>query len=184
MTDDIPTPADGVTPADKNEKSDRFRRILSQPQEDALPPFDDFDLPKMNEVPQGGEAPLTEKPRLTVWQMARRSSSISMSQTRRGWWERIPCRWRMPHLRHHRSLKPAIRSPCACSARPQLPGRVRRQVIAPRDQGTHRRYPRQGGQRWMPTACRCRAVWMRSIWMPRASLRWLIPGYHKPRKPR
>ena len=40
MTDDSPTPAD------KQEKSDRFRRILNQPEEGGVPPFDDFDLPE------------------------------------------------------------------------------------------------------------------------------------------
>ena len=40
MTDDQPTP-------DENkEKSDRFRRILSQPEESGLPPFEEFDLPE------------------------------------------------------------------------------------------------------------------------------------------
>ena len=40
MTDDLPTPADN------KEKSDRFRRILSQPEEGGVPPFEDFDLPE------------------------------------------------------------------------------------------------------------------------------------------
>ncbi len=40
MTDDYPTPDE------KKEKSDRFRRILSQPEEGGLPPFEEFDLPE------------------------------------------------------------------------------------------------------------------------------------------
>ena len=40
MTDDQPTPDE------KKEKSDRFRRILSQPEEGGLPPFEEFDLPE------------------------------------------------------------------------------------------------------------------------------------------
>ena len=77
----------------------------------------------------------------------------------------------------------AIRSPCACAAHRRRLRKARQAGIAQRQAAIRRRPHR----RWMPTACRCRGGWTRSMWMPRASRLWRIrapPNPHRPARRR